>query len=298
MSIVCRGHRYPPKPGDDTLIDFPFYALNKEKVDLLDPSPLDSVADVVSAQQSDPFCCRYRDILLTGNQRLIMRRARNFILVDDTLYWIDRTDGKNRYLLVVPTDLISVILESCHDKFGHFGVYKTYSTIRLRFFWKDMFRLVKKYVISCVECQRRKVGPHKSTGLYMPIPVATRVFETFSIDLLGPVPESDGYKYCLCMVDQLSHMLLIEPLKETSGDTILEVMKNRVFLKFGFPVRIIADRGLNVSGQFAYDFYQRFGVELVRTTSFHPQTNGMVESLKSSDRTLFSYILVITARMA
>ena len=96
-----------------------------------------------------------------------------------------------------------------------------------------MFRMVKNHVVFCDECQRRKVGLYKSTGLYQPIPVATRVFETFFlfIDLLGPIPESDGYKYCLCMVDQLSHMLLIDLLRETSGDTILEVMKNRVFLK-------------------------------------------------------------------
>ena len=245
-------------------------------MDLLDPSPLDLVADIVSAQQSDSFCARYRDLLSTANERLIARKARNFVVVDDALYWIDRSKGEKRYLLVVPLELVPVILEACHDKHGHFGVYKTNSTIRLRFFWKNMFQHVKEYVVSCEDCQRRKVGKHKSNGLYMPIPVATRVFETFSIDLLGPVPESDGYKYCFCMVDQLSHMLLIEPLKETSGDTILEIMKNRVFLKFGFPLKIIADRGLNVSGQFAYDYYQRFGIDLIRTTSFHPQTNGMV----------------------
>ena len=146
-------------------------------------------------------------------------------------------------------------------------------------FGADMFRIVKDYVVSCAECQKRKFGPHKSTGLYQPIPIANRLFETFSIDLLGPIPESDGYKYCFCMVDQLSHMLLIEPLRETSGDTILVVMKNRVFLKFGFPLRIIADRGLNLTARFAYDYYEKFGITLTRTSSFHPQTNGMVESL-------------------
>ena len=225
-----------PVKTNRSYIEFPFYSLSvlQKPVDLLDPSPLDSMADVVSARQSDAFCSRYRDILSTKNERLIARKTRNFVVVEDTLYWIDRTGNEKRYLLVIPLEMVPVILETCHDKHGHFGVYKTYSTIRLRFFWKDMFRMVKDHVVSCDECQRRKVGLHKSTGLYQPIPVATRVFETFSIDLLGATPESDGYKYCLCMVDQLSHMLLIEPLRETSGDTILEVTKNRVFLKFGF----------------------------------------------------------------
>ena len=71
----------PAEPGDDTLIEFPFYALSAptKPVDLLDQSPLDSVADIVSAQQSDTFCARYRDLLSTGNKRLIERKAKNFV---------------------------------------------------------------------------------------------------------------------------------------------------------------------------------------------------------------------------
>ena len=81
------------------------------------------------------------------------------------------------------------------------------------------------------------------------------------------------------MVDQFSLMLLIEPLRETSGETALGVMKINVFLRFGFPTKIIADRGLNLSGQFSTDYYHRFCIAVARTTSFHPQSNGMVESM-------------------
>ena len=46
------------EPGDEHLAEFPFYSLSAvdKTVDLLNPSPLDSVADIVSAQQSDLFC--------------------------------------------------------------------------------------------------------------------------------------------------------------------------------------------------------------------------------------------------
>ena len=267
----------PAEPGDDTLIDFPFYGLGFEnkKVDLLDPSPIDSVADIISAQQSDSFCARYRDLLLRGNERLVVRRAQNFVVVYDTIYWIDRSSDEKKYLLVISVEIVLLILETCHDKHGHFGVYKTYSSIKSRFFWRSMFETVKDYVVFCSECQKSKVSAHKSTGLYQPIPVAHRLFGTFSNDLLGPVPESDGYKYCLCMVDQLSHMQLIEPPREG----VLEVMKIRVFLRFGFQTKVITDRGLNLSGQFPTDYYHRFDIAVARTTSFHPQSNGMVESM-------------------
>ena len=266
---------------DENLIEFPFYSLNTNQnpIDLLDPSPLDSVADIVSAQQREQFCLRYFAILSSDNQRMIARRAKNFCVINSTLYWIDNSGPEKRYLLVIILELVPVIIEVCNDRHAHLAMIKTSHVLPKEAINKNMFVIIRDHVISCVECQKRKVGHHKSAGLYQPIPVTTRIFDTFSIDLLGPVPESDGYKYCFVMVDQLSHMILIEPLKETSGDTILETMKNRVFLKFGFPTKIIADRGLNVSGQFAYDFYRRFGINLIRTTSFHPQTNGMVESL-------------------
>ena len=171
----------PAEPGDDTLIDFPFYGLGFEhkKVDLFDPSPIDSVADIISAQQSDSFCARYRDLLLRGNERLVVRRAQNFVVVYDTLYWIDRSSDEKKFLLVIPVEMVPLILEICHDKHGHFDVYKTYSLIRSRFFRQNMFETVKDYVVSCYECQKCKSSARKSIGLYQPIPVAVRVFETF-----------------------------------------------------------------------------------------------------------------------
>ncbi|GBM32287.1 hypothetical protein AVEN_26985-1 [Araneus ventricosus] len=52
------------------------------------------------------------------------------------------------------------------------------------------FRSVRRYVVYCQECQRRKSVPQKPPGLLVPIPQATVPFQRVGIDLLGRFPKS------------------------------------------------------------------------------------------------------------
>jgi hypothetical protein len=158
------------------------------------------------------------------------------------------------------------------------GTPKTLARIRERFYWKNMLSEVKNYVKSCDLCQRRKIAPTKGQGLYQPLPVADRIFETISIDTLGPLPDSDGYRYCVVITDQLSRMAIVEPIKSGEAEEILEVLRKRVLLRFGVPEHLIADRGRNISSDYCKRFYDEFGIKLHRTTTFHPRSNSITEN--------------------
>ena len=51
---------------------------------------------------------------------------------------------------------------------GHFGVNKTQELVTRFYFWPRMTRDIKKYVESCIVCQKSK-GTSKNASLYQPL---------------------------------------------------------------------------------------------------------------------------------
>jgi hypothetical protein len=50
-----------------------------------------------------------------------------------------------------------------------------------------------------------------------------------------------------------------------------------IFPHYGFPLKIVSDRGTQWNSDFFKALCRRPGVELSMSTAFHPQTNGLVE---------------------
>jgi hypothetical protein len=270
------------KPDEDISADIPYCGIMATDIQPQKISLLEKTSNVAELQRADAFCIKYLDIFkstsLSKNE--IRRQTKNFVIFDEVLYRRTYINGLSQYLLVVPVTLIPTILESCHDSpyAGHLGVKKTLARIRERFYWRNMVTEITDYVKSCDSCQRRKISPTVGQGLYQPMPIAERIFEAISIDLLGPLPEVNGFKYCVVITDQLSRMSLIEPIKSGHADEVLRVLKLRVFLRFGTPLEIIADRGTNVSSPYCEQFYTEYGIKLKRTTAYHPRSNGVTEN--------------------
>ncbi|KAL5503401.1 hypothetical protein EMCRGX_G010343 [Ephydatia muelleri] len=89
------------------------------------------------------------------------------------------------------------ILESCHA-----GVA---DKISARFFWKNMYEDIKKYVKECDVCQRMNPKFVKSNAKLHPVPVRAQVWHKVGIDLIGPLPETKkGNKYIVTLLDYFS----------------------------------------------------------------------------------------------
>ena len=66
------------------------------------------------------------------------------------------------------------------------------------------------------------------------------------------------------------------PLKKTDTDTIIEALIP-FFGRVGFPEEVLTDRGTNFTSKLMQDFQKMVGIKAIRTSSYHPQTDGMVE---------------------
>ncbi|CAL8998775.1 unnamed protein product [Prunus brigantina] len=134
---------------------------------------------------------------------------------------------------------------------GHFGVEKTLLNLRRYVYWPKMHLDVSRYIRGCVLCNISKPSNRK-LGLYLPLPVPTRPWESISMDFLGGLPKTkSGNDYLFVVVDRFSKMVILIPCKKTvTGEGAAKLFFQHVWKHFGLPTSIISDRDSRFLGHF------------------------------------------------
>ena len=189
---------------------------------------------------------------------------------------------ENRWLVPDNTELKLAILRENHDSriAGHFGMKKTQERMMRNFYWPNMEEFVREYVRSCDICQRDKTARHRRYGLLQPLEVPYRPWTSISMDFIVALPDCDGYTQIWTIVDRFSKMAHFIPLK-TGEDNATSVLA-KTFLKeiwrlHGLPSDIVSDRDTRFGSKLWEELMSHLNVELHKSTSFHPQTDGQTE---------------------
>ncbi|KAF8789953.1 Gypsy retrotransposon integrase-like protein 1 [Argiope bruennichi] len=111
--------------------------------------------------------------------------------LDNVLYRKWESDGVTsyRWQLILPKSRIPEVLRETHDSpsRGHFGVMKTMSKTRERFYWDRLSADVEKWCRECHACGPRK-GPKTRTKGRLQLYNVGAPFERIALDILGPFP--------------------------------------------------------------------------------------------------------------
>ncbi|CAI6345947.1 unnamed protein product [Macrosiphum euphorbiae] len=95
----------------------------------------------------------------------------------------------------------------------------------------------------CMECLMTKKPRGRQPGLLHPIPPGRRPFEVVHADHVGPfVTSTEGNRYILVLVDNLTKYVCLFPVTDTSTEGVLYVM-DEFINRFGLPRKLITDRG-------------------------------------------------------
>ena len=99
------------------------------------------------------------------------------------------------------------------------------------------------------------------------------------MDLVGPLPISEGMKYIFTVIDRYSRWVEAIPLPSmTAQDCALALLRHWIS-RFGVPSDITTDQGRQFCSDLWQDLHRLLGIKSLRTTAYHPQANGMVERL-------------------
>ncbi|WP_432422672.1 DDE-type integrase/transposase/recombinase [Streptococcus dysgalactiae] len=98
------------------------------------------------------------------------------------------------------------------------------------------------------------------------------------VDLVGPLPPSQGYVYILTCVDRFTRWPQAIPLSRPTSEEVAQAFLSGWVSTFGCPATVTSDRGPHFDGAFD-NLLKTLGCKHVRTTAYHPQANGLVERL-------------------
>ncbi|XP_025625640.1 uncharacterized protein [Arachis hypogaea] len=75
---------------------------------------------------------------------------------------------------------------------GHAGIAKTVERICAIFYWPNMQRDIRHYVLNCCVCQQAKVDTKALAGLLKPLPVPSQVWKDIAMDFITALPLAVG----------------------------------------------------------------------------------------------------------
>ncbi|GFS93702.1 transposon Ty3-I Gag-Pol polyprotein, partial [Nephila pilipes] len=159
---------------------------------------------------------------------------------------------------------------------SHPGVRASLKMVAERYVWPSMRQDVVLWARTCLQCQRAKVSRHTRSEIGK-FELPSSRFEHVHIDLVGPLPPSEGFRYCLTCVDRFSKWPEAFPLVEISAEAVANTFYTRWISRFGPPLRLTTDQGTQFEASL-FDALSKFlGTEKRHTTPYHPAANGQVE---------------------
>ena len=176
---------------------------------------------------------------------------------------------------LVPVKHRRAIFDALHG-LSHPGIRATQKLITERFVWPGINHDIRKWARTCLECQRCKV--HKHTKV--PLGTFTSPDARFShvhIDLVGPLPTSEGNTYLLTCVDRYTRWPEAIPIPDITADTVARTFVARWVAVFGAPTTLTTDRGRQFESALFLALTNLLGTKRIRTTAYHPAANGLVE---------------------
>ena len=187
---------------------------------------------------------------------------------------------------VVPPSYRKQVFSILHG-LAHPGLRATQALIGDRFVWHGMRKDIAQWCKSCIDCHASKIQLHAKSPVQK-IVVPDEPFSHLHIDIVGPLPSSQGYTHILTIIDRTTRWPEAIPLKDTTTDSCVQAFVSGWISKYGMPLHLTSDRGPQFTSNFWKACAQSLGISLHTTTAYHPQSNGLVErfhrSLKASLR--------------
>lgn len=178
---------------------------------------------------------------------------------------------------VIPLELREKVILDNHSEptSAHFGIFKTHKRMTLRYYWPKMHSDVVKFISNCDVCLSHKLPTHGTLGTMGRPKVCARPFQTLSIDLVGPLPNSrKQHCYIFVVTCVFSKYCLLFPLRRATAQAIVSNLEDGVFLVHGVPQTVILDNGCQFISKDLDTLFKKYKVPNVNfTPKYTPQIN-------------------------
>ena len=207
---------------------------------------------------------RFKDIYayiardkLPGNQQIqkrVLGEACNFVIANKLLFKLDRVkEGKNWKiipLLVILEKFEMNLFHMYHNSLFacHQGLWKTFLTMRDKFFISNLFAKLRNYIEVCHTCLRIKPKQNCNKPYYGYIPKDYVPLEHLAVDIKYMPEGFDGFKYIILATCEQTNFVFAIPTKEKTARAVSDTLIHRIFTITGPPQYLSVDKDRALTG--------------------------------------------------
>ena len=241
-------------------------ALSRMDINALNCPPMLDFQLLATAQQADPEIPALQASSSLRLQDIPLPFSTGTILCDVS------TASPRPY---VPPSFRRLIFDQLHS-LSHPGIRASQQLITERYIWPGINKDVCQWARSCEKCQEAKVHRHITAprGTFL-TPDAR--FDHLHIDIVGPLPPSQGFRYLLTVIDRFTRWPEAIALTDITAESIASAFISRWVSNVGVPSTVTTDRGSQFESSLFSLVTSLLGITRIRTTAYHPSSNGMVE---------------------
>ncbi|GBM40817.1 Retrovirus-related Pol polyprotein from transposon 412 [Araneus ventricosus] len=207
--------------------------------------------------------------------------------------WESEDGSSCRWQLILPKSRIQEVLRETHDSAsgGHFGVMKTLSKTRERFYWDRLCADVEKWCRECHACGARK-GPKRRTKGRLQRYNVGAPFERMVLDILGPLSlTTKGNRYVLVLMDYFTKLPEAIPIPDQEASTVAEELVRAWISRYGVPMILHSDQGTNFNSALFTELCKLLGILKTRKTALHPESD-----VERFNRTILSHLSLFVSK--
>lgn len=155
-----------------------------------------------------------------------------------------------------------------------------YYDLKTKWYWSGIKDDIKKVIEKCQVCimkNRKKQGGNRFV-------TTSRKFERVAIDLMKIADED---MYVLMLVDYFTRYCRMVPLKNTTSEEIIGILKN-ILDKFGNPEKLVSDNASELVSNKFKEFFVQFEIKHYVTSIENHKSNGRIERVIGTIREALS----------
>ena len=188
------------------------------------------------------------------------------------------------FQFIVPQRNQSTTLDGCHREVAHQGQRRSTTLMQECFWWLGMTQNLRNHIKKCGHCRKYDAAP-----LVVPMkpltcsgPGELLHVDFTSIEETVPLREEPVIWNVLVLQDHFSKYVVGYVVKDQTACTAAKTLRNGYFRLFSVPANLISDQGKAFTGHIITHLCDLYGVQKLRTSPYHAQTNGQVERMNQT----------------
>ena len=214
-------------------------------------------------------------------------KAKEHLLIKNSLLYQKTRQGQaveTVFQFVVLQRHRGTVLDGCHREAAHQGQRRSIALMQERFWWLGMTRDLRNRIKKCSHCRKYEAAP--SVVPMKPLtcsgPGELLHVDFTSIEGTVPLREDPIIRNVLVLKDHFSKYVVAYVVNDQTAHTATETLRIGYFGLFSAPAYLISDQGKAFMGHVITHLCELYGVQKLRTSPYHAQTNGQVECMNQT----------------